>query len=70
MKLSIVLLVASLVMALGGWMMTLKTWDAALLPLAMGGLLFNLGGVVVAWLGKSPIKPGGTNGSGGPQTGN
>jgi len=56
MKTSIILLVASLIVALGGWIITLDTWADALKTVAMGGLLMNLAGVVLAWLGKSPIK--------------
>ena len=58
MKLSISLLVASLLMAAGGWIFTLPTWAAAATPAALGGLLTGLAGVVLAWLGKSPIQGG------------
>ncbi len=57
MKLSMVVLVASLLMAIGGWIITLPTWQAACTPVSMGGLLTGVGGVILAWLGKSPIKP-------------
>jgi hypothetical protein len=59
MKLSIAFLLASLLMAIGGWILTLPNWNAATTPAAIGGLLTGLGGVVVAWLGKSPITPKG-----------
>jgi hypothetical protein len=53
---SLLLLLASLVCGIGGWMITLPSWNAALTPVSIGGLLIILGGVVAAWLGKSPIK--------------
>lgn len=56
MKLSVLLLVASLFIALGGWMLTLPNWAAATTPTAIGGLFLGLGGVICAWLGKSPIQ--------------
>ena len=59
MKLSILVLVASLLMAIGGWVITLPSWQAALAPVSMGGLLTGIGGVILAWLGKSPIKTNG-----------
>lgn len=60
MKLSIVLLVASLICGIGGWAVTLPSWTAAVTPVSIGGLLMVLGGVIAAWIGKSPIKVNGT----------
>jgi hypothetical protein len=57
MNFSIALLVASLIAGIGGWMVTLASWSVALTTINLGGLLVILAGVVVAWLGKSPIKP-------------
>lgn len=59
MKSSTWLLVASLAVGLGGWMITLANWSACTSPVNVGGLIMILGGIVAAWLGKSPIKPGG-----------
>lgn len=58
MNRSILLLAASIIAGVGGWLITLSTWGAALTPAAIGGLLIILGGVVCAWLGKSPLKSG------------
>lgn len=57
MNKSIALLVFSLAIAAGGWIITLPDWSAATTTVAIGGLLMNLGGVGAAWLGKSPLKP-------------
>ena len=57
MNLSKLLLFASLIAGLGGWMITLANWNEAFLPVSLGGLLVIEGGVVCAWLGQSPIKP-------------
>jgi len=66
MKVSIIILIASLLVALGGWMATLATWVDALTPIAFGGLIAIVGSVLLAWLGESPRtvlkRNGGTNG--------
>ena len=56
MNLSKLLLIASLIAGIGGWMVTLSNWAAACTPVNVGGLLMIVGGVVAAWLGKSPLK--------------
>lgn len=56
MNLSKLFLYASLLAGLGGWMITLQSWSAALTPVSIGGLLVVEAGVVCAWLGKSPLK--------------
>lgn len=43
--------------AIGPWTLALETWDDALLPQSVGVLAGIIGGVVIAWLGASPIKP-------------
>ena len=57
MKASYAVLIASMIVALGGWMVTLNEWGQATTTIALGGLLMNLAGVFLAWMGKSPIKP-------------
>lgn len=56
MKSSVVLLIASIISGIGGWMITLPSWVAAGTPVSMGGLCMIVGSVVCAWLGKSPLK--------------
>jgi hypothetical protein len=55
-KLSVLLLIASIIVGIGGWMVTLQTWQQATNPVPMGGLLMIIGGVLCAWLGQSPLK--------------
>jgi hypothetical protein len=55
-NISMQLLIASLLCGVGGWMITLSSWSAAITPVSMGGLLMIVGSVVAAWLGKSPLK--------------
>jgi hypothetical protein len=50
------LLIGSLIGGLGGWVITLATWGDALVPKNFGGLLVIVGGLLCAWLGKSPLK--------------
>jgi len=56
MNASMLLLIASIIAGIGGWMITLSSWAAASTPVSMGGLLMIIGSVVAAWLGKSPLK--------------
>ncbi|MFA5407441.1 MAG: hypothetical protein WC343_01570 [Bacilli bacterium] len=56
MNASIILLIASIVAGIGGWMITLPNWTAATTPVSMGGLCLIVGSVVCAWLGKSPLR--------------
>lgn len=54
---SIALLVVSVLMGVGGWCVTLDSWGVAFTPQNLAGLLTGVGGVIVAWLNDSPIKP-------------
>jgi hypothetical protein len=51
------LLIASLVGGLGGWMMTLASWHAALTPTSIGGLFVVLASITATAMGQSIIKP-------------
>lgn len=55
-KLSIALLCGSLLLGLGGWMQTLASWGDATSPSTLAGLLLIVGGVIINWLNKSPLK--------------
>ena len=55
-KVSVIVLVCSLVLAFVGWATTLDTWAAGLSPKTLSGLLAGLAGIVLAWLGQSPLK--------------
>jgi hypothetical protein len=52
----VVLLLASLAIALGPWIAALPSWGSALEPVTVAVGLPIIGGVVVAWLGESPLK--------------
>lgn len=58
MRTSILILIASLLVALTPWFTLLDTWTAATTPGNIGALLGIIGGVILAWLGASPIKTG------------
>jgi hypothetical protein len=53
---SIIILVLSVLFAIGGWMIILPTWPAALLPQNMGGLLMILVSIAASALGVTIIK--------------
>ena len=55
MKLSYLLLFASLLMAVGGWGSSFQSWSEAAHPSHFFSLLGVVGGVILAWIGKSPI---------------
>jgi hypothetical protein len=55
-KVSIALLISSLILGIGGWMQTLSSWGAATNPANMAGLLLILGGVILNWINKSPLS--------------
>lgn len=57
MKTSIVILVCSLMIGIGPWTLAFDKWEEALLPQNVGALAGIVGGIVLAWLGASPIKP-------------
>ncbi len=57
MKISIVVLIASLMLAIGGWLAALASWHDLAQPGTMAALLSTIGGVILAWLGRSPITP-------------
>ena len=50
-------LVASLMLAVGGWGATFQHWNEAWQVSNFFGLLAIIGGIMLAWLGQSPIKP-------------
>jgi hypothetical protein len=56
MKISIMVLVASLMLAIGGWLAALGSWNDLAQPGTIAALLSTIGGVILAWLGRSPIK--------------
>jgi hypothetical protein len=56
---SIGILIFALIVALGGWFQTLPQWASAATPEYLGQGLAVVGGVGLAWLGKSPVKRGG-----------
>ena len=53
----IVILAGSLMLTVGGWMAALGSWADLLQPGTIAALLSTVGGVVMAWLGQSPIRP-------------
>jgi len=57
MKTPTLILLASLAVALVPWFNALSTWGAALTTVNVGAFLGIVGGVLLAWLGKSPIPP-------------
>jgi hypothetical protein len=57
MKTSILILIASLLVALVPWFNALATWGAISTPVNVGAVLGIVGGVLLAWLGASPIPP-------------
>jgi hypothetical protein len=57
MKISIVVLIASLMLAIGGWLAALGSWHDLAQPGTIAALLSTIGGVILAWLGRSPITP-------------
>jgi hypothetical protein len=56
-KISIMVLIASLMLAVGGWMAALGSWHDLAQPGTIAALLSTIGGVILAWLGRSPITP-------------
>ena len=52
---SVVVLLASLCIVLGPWMLDLETFGQILTPENLGTLLPMVGGVLLAWIGKSPL---------------
>ena len=52
---SVLILLASLCIVLGPWMLQLSTFDDVLTPSKMGELISMVGAVVLAWLGRSPL---------------
>lgn len=52
-----VALIASLLVAVGSWGATFQHWGEAFQVSNFFGLLGILGGITLAWLGQSPIKP-------------
>lgn len=53
----IIILIASLMIALGPWLYELDTFGQIATPSGVGALLGIIGGVLLAWLGESPRKP-------------
>ncbi len=52
-----VVLAGSLMLAVGGWMAALPSWGDLWHPGTLAALLSTVGGVILAWLGQSPIRP-------------
>jgi len=57
MKASIAVLLASLLIAVGSWGSGFGNWQQLREVSNVFSLLGVVGSVVLAWLGKSPIKP-------------
>lgn len=53
---SVGLFLAALLIAVGPWMEALETWEQVFNPENIGPLLGIVGGVVWAWLTKTPYK--------------
>ncbi len=51
-------LIGSLILGIGGWMVTLANWSEALTPVSMGGLLMIVGGVFAPSTVKSIFNKG------------
>ena len=54
MKTSYATLIVAILVAVGGWAITLPSWSVACQPTNIGGLLMGLGSVAGAWFAKSP----------------
>mgnify|MGYP001586753893 CR=1 FL=1 len=50
------ILCASLLVAVGSWGAHFNSWIEIFQPSTLFGLIGTVGGVVLAWLGDSPIK--------------
>ncbi len=57
MRISVMVLIASLMLAVGGWLAALASWHDLAQPGTIAALLSTIGGVILAWLGRSPIAP-------------
>lgn len=55
-------LIASLLVALGGWGATFTSWAEVCRVNNVFGLVGIIGGVLLAWLGASPLQGGGIGG--------
>jgi hypothetical protein len=55
----ILVLAFSLVLAVGGWMTGIESFEVIKQPAVLGGLLAVIAGVVLSWLGESPRVPRG-----------
>lgn len=53
----VVLLIGSLLVALVPWLMSLNAWCDAVNPGSVGILAGIIGGVLLAWIGESPLPP-------------
>lgn len=65
MKLSYAVLAASLLVAIGSWGMGFDNWRDLTEVSNVMSLAGVIGGVILAWLGRSPIPPR-SNGGGAP----
>lgn len=52
---SIGLLVAGMMVSVGPWANSLESWGSAFSPQNIGVLIPIIGGVIIAWLGKSLV---------------
>jgi len=51
---SYAMLIGGMLVAVGPWLLSLEAWGHAIAPQNLGVLLPIVGGVLMAWLGKSP----------------
>lgn len=54
---SAVVLVGSLLVALGGWGVAFQEWSDMCRLSSVFSLAGVVGGVLLAWIGKSPLRP-------------
>jgi uncharacterized membrane protein len=53
---SISWLIGSLLIAVSSWFYGLDSWQS-ITPQSFSGLAGAIGGILIAWVGQSPIKP-------------
>lgn len=57
MKKSYIWLIASIAIAFGGWAVNAASWAELLAVGMLPTFIAQIGSVLVAWLGESPLKP-------------
>ncbi len=55
---SVAILIGGLLTAFGGWAIVLPTWNDALAPANVSGLLLLIATVVGEWVHRRPANPG------------